>query len=346
MTSRAPDLAAERRVLVIDDEPSIREPLSRFLVSRGLEVLVADGAESAIAMLDRYQFGAILCDVRMPGRSGLDLLPVIRERDTDCAVIMLTGLNDAATATEAIALGAVDYITKPVELEHLARAITTALERRRMQIEQRDLQQLIREEVALRTASLEREKLALRAHAIDALATIATLTDARIPFHSGQSQRVSSLAARLAHALALDADTIELIEIAGRIHDIGKLAIPDAILVKTAPLTADEIAIVREHVIIGVELLTPLRHLAPLLPYVRDHHERWDGTGYPSGLRGEAISIGGRILAVADAFVAVTAGRPYFSAYAPRDAVAYLTTRAGTHFDPAVIAALQSIVTE
>jgi len=282
--------------------------------------------------------------VRMPGRSGLDLLPAVLALDPDCAVIMLTGLNDAATATESLALGAVDYLTKPVEFDRLAHAVDTALAQRRTRIEQRELQQLVREEVALRTAALEREKLSLRAHSIDVLSTIAALTEARVPFHAGQSTRVAQLATQLASRLGLDADTVEYIGIAARLHDIGTLALPDAIRTKTSPLTAEELAMIRAHVQTGVELLSPLRHLAPVIPFVRDHHERWDGSGYPQGLSGDAISIGGRILAVADAYVAVTDGRPYCAAMPPHEALAYLSSRAQTQFDPTVIDALRSLV--
>lgn len=344
MPLRSADPTAERRVLVIDDEPSIREPLGKFLTARGFEVHTSSDGDGALHLTGAHQFGAILCDVRMPGRSGLDLLPIFREQDPDCAVIMLTGLNDAATATESIALGAVDYLTKPVELEHLARAVDTALTRRRTRIEQRDLEQLVREEVALRTAALEREKLSLRAHTIEVLSTIAALTEARVSFHAGHSARVATLARQLAVALGLDDDSAEYVHIAARLHDIGTLAVPDAIRVKTTPLTADEIATIRAHVQQGVELLTPLRHLAPVVPYIRDHHERWDGAGYPSGLSGKAISIGGRILAVADAYVAVTDGRPYSPAMPPHEALVYLTSRAGTQFDPAVIDALRTVI--
>jgi putative two-component system response regulator len=341
---RAADPSAGRRLLIVDDEPSIRDPLSRFLTARGYEVHTAPSVPVAVETLGRHQFGVVLCDVRMPGQTGLDLLPIVRQQDEDCAVIMLTGVNDAATATESLAHGAVDYLTKPVELEHLAQSIGAALDRRRVQMEERDVERLVREEVALRTAALEREKLALRAHSIEVLATLVTLSEAKVPFHTGHARRSAQLAAQIAGAMALDIDTIELVETAGRIRDIGKIAVPEGILVQLTPLSEEDQRTVREHVRIGVELLTPLRHLAPLLPFVRDHHERWDGSGYPAGLRGESISIGGRILAVADAFVAVTAGRAYVAALAPTAALARLEQASGTQFDPAVLTALRSVV--
>ncbi len=344
MRPREHDPAADRRVMVVDDEASIRDPLGRFLSSRGYEVHSADSVASALALLDRLQFGALLCDVRMPGRSGLELLPETRSRDEDCAVVMLTGVNDAATATEALAQGAVDYLTKPVELDRLAIAISKALERRRTRIEDRDVERLVREEVALRTAALEREKLALRAHAIEVLSTLVTLTEAKLPFHAGHARRAAALSVRLATELALDADTIELIEIAGMVHDIGKIAIPDALLMKLEPLSADEWLTVREHVRIGVDLLRPLRHLSPMLPFVRDHHECWDGSGYPEGRRGEEISIGGRILMVANAYTASVAGRPYDDALTPAQALARVEQYAGTRFDPVVVRALRAVV--
>jgi HD-GYP domain-containing protein (c-di-GMP phosphodiesterase class II) len=222
--------------------------------------------------------------------------------------------------------------------------LTQALRRRGDRIEQRDVDRLVREEVALRTEELEREKLVLRGITLTVLDTIVTLFEAKDEFCAGHSQRVAALAGDIAAELGLDPDTVGHVQVAGRLHDIGNVAVSEPLMLKPAPLTPQEFEGVRDHVRIGVQILTPIKHLAPALPYVRDHHEHWDGTGYPSGLAGEAISIGGRILAVADAFVAVTSGRAYFHALTPVDAVRHLAPRAGTHFDPGVIRALERVV--
>jgi response regulator RpfG family c-di-GMP phosphodiesterase len=340
----APSDVSDHRILVVDDEQSIRDAIGRFLRARGFEVHVADTAAAALERLQTSRFAALLCDVRMPGASGMELLPQVRRIDPDLAVLMLTGLNDAATATEALSHGAMDYLLKPIELDRLEIAIGTALRKRREHIEQRDVAQLVREEVSLRTAELEREKLALRGLTVSVLEGIVTLMEAKDPYRAGHSQRVAALAGAVAQTLRLDNDAIGHVTLAARLHDIGKVALPEAILLKPAPLTPTEYEAVRQHVGVGVQILAPIKHFAPALPFVRDHHERWDGSGYPSRLRGEDISVGGRILAAADAFVAVTAGRPYFTALPPTDALPYLAHYVGTYFDPAVFRVLQQVV--
>jgi putative nucleotidyltransferase with HDIG domain len=179
---------------------------------------------------------------------------------------------------------------------------------------------------------------------VGVLETVVTLFEAKDPYRAGHSQRVADLALAVSLELGLDATAAAHVRTAGRLHDIGKVALPDPILLKPAPLTADEYEQVRHHVRIGVQMLSPIADLADVLPSIRDHHERWDGSGYPSQRRGPGISIGGRILAVADAFVAVTAGRPYFTALPPADALTYLAHYANTHFDAEAFRVLQQVV--
>jgi putative nucleotidyltransferase with HDIG domain len=179
---------------------------------------------------------------------------------------------------------------------------------------------------------------------VSVLETVVTLFEAKDPYRAGHSQRVADLAFTISRELGLDKEAAAHVQTAGRLHDIGKVALPDPILLKPAPLTPDEYEQVRHHVRIGVQMLAPLSELAAVLPSVRDHHERWDGSGYPSQRRGSAISIGGRILAVADAFVAVTAGRPYFTALPPADALTYLAHYTNTHFDAEAFRVLQQVV--
>lgn len=179
---------------------------------------------------------------------------------------------------------------------------------------------------------------------VSVLETVVTLFEAKDPYRAGHSQRVADLAFTVSLEFGLDQEAAAHVQTAGRLHDIGKVALPDPILLKAAPLTPDEYEQVRHHVRIGVQMLSPIAELAPVLPSVRDHHERWDGSGYPSQRRGDAISIGGRILAVVDAFVAVTAGRPYFTALPPADALTYLAHNTNTHFDAEAFRVLQQVV--
>jgi len=331
-------------LLVVDDEELITKALARYLGSRGYDVETASSGEAALEVLAAGHFSLVLCDVRMPGLSGLEVVPRALQIDPDLAIMMLTGVNDAPTATGALATGAIDYLLKPVELAELHQAIERALHRRELEIERRKVERVIREEVAARTAELEQEKLALRDMSIATVEALVNAMEARDVYLRGHSQRVAELAASIAAELKLDEDTVEHVRIAARIHDIGKIGISESVLNKPGPLTREEYEHVKEHVRISIDILTPLKHLGPTLDYVQDHHEHWDGQGYPNGKSGEAISIGGRILAAADAYDALTSQRAYRVAKRPRETVEYLSARSGDLLDPRVYEAMANVI--
>lgn len=333
----------ERSVLIVDDEASIRDSVGRYLTARGFQVQSADTVAAALERLRETRFAALVCDVRMPAASGMELVPAAHRHDPDLAILMLTGVNDATAATEALALGAMDYLLKPIELGELEHALIGALRRRNERRERRDLEQAVRDEAVRRAVHLERERVTLNAATIVALETIVAFSEAKDPYRAGHSQRVAEVAAMIAAEMQLDAETTANVHLAGRLHDIGMLAIPEAALLKPGPLTAAEYHVVHTHVEVGVNMLAPVPACEPVIRFVQDHQERWDGGGYPAGLQGESISLGGRILAVADAFVAVTAGRPYFAALPGAEAVAFLATLTGTQLDAQVFRSLERI---
>ena len=332
------------RVLVVDDEESIRFALSRFLRGRGYETVMAESGAAALARLSQEHFEIMLCDVRMPGMSGLDVLPHALRIDSDLAVLMLTAVNDAATATDALLHGAMDYLVKPVELPVVERAVERMAHRRQLEVERRNVEILIREEVTLRTEELEREQHALHAMSFGVAESLINAMEAKDVFLRGHSQRVAELSASVAEALGLDADLVENVRLAGRLHDVGKIGIREDILNKPGPLTDDEFAHVKDHVRIGMEILAPLMHMPIAYEYVRDHHEHFDGSGYPRGLAGEQITIGGRILAACDAFDALTSHRAFRGAMEARATVVHLEAYVGKLLDPAVFAALKQVV--
>ena len=332
------------RLLVIDDEESLRVALSRFLRSRGYEVTAVATAVDALAAMDRDHCDLAVCDVRMPGMTGLELLPAALEKDPEMAVVMLSAVNDAPTATEAIARGAFDYLVKPIELADLQVAVERALHRRTLLKEQRRVERLVREEVTARTADLERERASLHALTIGVAETLINAMEAKDVFLRGHSQRVAELAASMATELELDEDTIEEARLAGRLHDIGKIGVREGVLNKPAKLTAEEYEHVKDHVRIGMEILSPLKHLGAVLDFIQDHHEHYDGGGYPRGISGQAISLGGRILAAADAFDAITTQRAYRASRNPGEAIELLEGVAGSHLDPVVFRALRNCV--
>jgi putative two-component system response regulator len=334
------------RILIVDDEETIRLALRKFLRSRGYEVEIAGSGDQAMEILERESFSLMLCDVRMPGMTGVQVVPLAREKDRDLAIIMLTAVNDAATATEVLASGASDYLMKPVELADLQQAVDRALAKRDELIDLRRVDMLIREEVALRTAELEMEKESLRLMSVSIAETLINAMEAKDVYLRGHSQRVAELAGQLAEALGLEEATCEDLRVAGRLHDVGKIGIREAILNKPDRLTSEEFEHVKRHVQIGLDILAPLFHIKKPLQYVEYHHERWDGAGYPQGLAGEAIPMGARILCAADTFDALTSKRAYREPLEPLAALEHLRVDSGKQFDPCVYDALVSVITK
>lgn len=336
---------AEVRVLVVDDELSIRRALTRYLSARGFEVRSAASADEALCELRQAPFSAMFCDVRMPGMSGVELVPHALEACPGLAITILSAVNDAPTAAEALSSGAYDYLMKPVALAELHEALLRSLERRGELLEKQRVDRRVRVEVLERTAELENEKAALRALSISTVETLVNAQEAKDRYLRGHSQRVADLAASVAKELGEAPELVRMVHLAGRLHDVGKIGIREEVLNKPARLTDDEFLHVQEHVRIGVEILRPLSSIIDgALDFVQDHHERWDGLGYPNGLVGEEICLGGRILAVADSFDALTSERAYRAPLSAREALDFLCTQSGTHLDPQVFAALTRVM--
>jgi putative two-component system response regulator len=340
-----PSNPSQPRVLIVDDEETIRTALARFLRSRGYEVEVAESGIAALIMLERQRFVLMICDVRMPGMTGLEVVPEALQLDADLAILMLSAVNDAPTATDALSHGAMDYLVKPIELVDLQRAVERCTHRRQLEIERRRVELHIRDEVALRTAELEKEKAALHALTIGVAETLINAMEAKDVYLRGHSSRVADQAASVAEEMGLDPDVVENVRLAGRLHDVGKIGIREDILNKPGTLTDVEFEHVKDHVRMSMEILTPLKHIPTALEFVHDHHEHWDGGGYPRGLAGDQITIGGRILAACDAFDALTSQRAWREAMDPRETITYLSqNEVGRLLDPQVFHALQKVV--
>ena len=339
-----PRSQTQTRILVVDDEDTIRLVLAKYLRTRGFDVATAESGDAALETLAGAKFDIMLCDVRMPGLSGVEIVTPALEADPDLGIVMLSAVNDAPTATEAMASGVLDYLTKPIELQELYEAVQRALHKRTLLREQRRVERAIREEVADRTRELEHEKAHLRDLTVTVVDTLVAAMEARDVFQRGHSARVAELAASIAEYMGLAPDVVEDVRIAGRLHDVGNIAIRDDVLNKPSALNAEEFAHVKDHVRIGVDILTPLRHIERAVAFVGDHHEHWDGSGYPHARTGESISVGGRILAAADAFDAMTSRRPYREPRTPDEAVDELKQHVGTLLDPRVFEALRVVV--
>jgi putative two-component system response regulator len=332
------------RILVVDDEDAIRHALAQLLEARGYEVHACASGPAALVLLEQEPFVVMLCDDRMPEITGVELLQRAHALDRDLAVLMLSGVNDARAAMSALSQGALDYLVKPITFQDLEVAIARALHRRALEIGRRNVERQIREEVMLRTVQLEMEKTALRALTIGVAETLINAMEAKDVYLRGHSRRVAEQAASVAEELGLHPDVVEDIRLAGRLHDIGKIGIREEILNKPDALTPDEYAHVKEHVRIGMDILEPLRHIPEALEYIHDHHEHFDGSGYPRGKRGIEISLGGRILAACDAFDAMTSRRAYREAFDEKHVIDDLRAHVGRLLDPEVFGALEKVV--
>ncbi len=331
-------------VLVVDDEEPIRNALRKYLKQQQFEVYTAGSAEEALQQLRLHKVALMLSDIRMPGTSGVDLVPQALEIEPDLAILMLTAVNDATSAALCMQRGALDYLTKPIELADLGRAVQRALKRREMHLENRHLNQWLKEEVTTRTAELQRERHRLERVSTATLEVLVNALEAKDPYLRGHSARVADLSANIATEMGLSEEDVERVRMAGRLHDLGKIGTRDAVVNKEGPLTADEFEHVKQHVIIGAQILAPLVHLGDIVAMVKSHHERFDGSGYPDGLRGEDVPMGGRIIAVAEVYDALTTARPYQEKMTPEQAVERMADLSGTVLDPRVYEALARLV--
>lgn len=331
-------------VLVVDDEDAIRNALKRYLTGQGYEVSVAATGEEALEVLRRQKITCMLLDVNLPGTSGVDLVPRVMQVEPNVALLMLTAVNDATAAALCMQRGALDYLTKPIDLDVLARAIQRALVRRHTKLEDVQMSRWLKEEVAVRSAEVRTERANLERISVATLEALVNALEAKDPYLRGHSARVADLAASIAAEMGLDDEKIERVRTAGRLHDIGKIGTREEILNKQGPLTDEEYEHVKQHVIVGSQILSPLAHLKEIIGFVRSHHERWDGFGYPDRLVAEAIPYGARIISAVEIFDALTTSRPYQEKMPPEMAVERMRDLIGTVLDPAVHRALETVI--
>jgi response regulator RpfG family c-di-GMP phosphodiesterase len=336
--------ARARSVLIVDDENGVRDLMCRWLEAGGYNVKTASNAEEALHHLAVAPSAVALCDIRMPGRDGLWLAERIRQRYPETAVIMATGVQDVSAAVESMRQGAVDYLTKPFGRDRLREAVLRGLEWHRSAWDARRWRDSLEQELDVRRARLRDAIGGLRIdsdESLDAMLAMLTLTDREAYAHA---YRVAALSVSVARALRVPEGEIPAIEQAALLHDVGKLAMPDAILRKPAPLTMEEQALVRQHPALGSELLAAVPYLARAVPIVRDAQERMDGLGYPRGVRADQVALGARIIAVADAYDTMIRPRVFRDAMVGAEALLELERCRGTQFDPAVVEAFKRVV--
>jgi cyclic di-GMP phosphodiesterase len=326
------------RILVVDDEEAIREIVSSMLMSANYECRQAASGLEALALLHSgEEFELMLSDLMMADLDGIGLLERTKEKYPDMPVVMVTAVHDISVALAAIRNGAYDYLLKPFEREQLLATVRRALENRRLKLENRQYQTNLETLVAERTGQLRKAMANLERSydiTLEALGDALDLKDAET---EGHSKRVTAFTMAIAKEMGLPQDEIRVIARGAFLHDIGKMAIPDAILRKPGKLEPDEIAIMREHAYRGYQMLKKIPFLQEASEIVYSHQERYDGTGYPRGLRGEEIPLGARIFAVADTLDAITSNRPYRPAQSLEAARKEIEVWSGRQFDPEVV---------
>jgi len=324
------------RILIVDDESGIRALLGISLLKMGHIYNEASNARDALAQLESGDYGLVLLDISMPGITGRELLPVIKEKYPDTAVIMATALSDASTAIACMKEGAYDYITKPFDFNDLQTSINRALEKRRLELENREYKEHLEEKVKAQSDKI-------RQSFFNAITALAYALEARDTYTSGHSNRVTEAAVAIAQKTGVPMEMVETIRLAGKVHDIGKIGINENVLNKPGKLALDEYEHVKRHPEIGKHILEPIADDV-LISIVAHHHERYDGKGYPDGLKESDIPLGARIVAVADAFDAMTSERPYRAALSREQALEELKKGRGTQFDPDVTDAFISLM--
>jgi response regulator RpfG family c-di-GMP phosphodiesterase len=336
---------AGARLLIADDDPAVRGVLEDFLCLEH-DCESVGSAEEALRLLAGGDFELVLSDISMEGMSGLDLIPRVSAVSPDTLVVLVSGSHDIETAIEAMRAGAFDYIVKPFDLEHVRLSVARALGHQRLRAEKRRYETYLERMIEQRTAELDGAVRSLGEAYRTTLKALVAALEARDQETHGHSERVVSFSLRLGEELGLGAEQMRSLEFGSLLHDIGKIGVPDAVLRKPARLTEDEWREMRQHPAHGRQILSGIEFLEGASRVVAQHHERWDGSGYPAGLKGEEIDLNARIFAVADAFDAITSDRVYRVGRAYADARAELEKCAGRQFDPRVVEAFGRIPAE
>lgn len=341
------------RILVVDDDSSCRDVVRESLQALGYRCeAAADGAE-ALARLRDLPFDLVLSDIDMPCLDGVSLLREIKSLDPDTEVVLLTGLHDLEVALRSMRLGATDYLTKPFRLEQVRQVVERSLEKRRLTLAERGRRRALEARLVEGSAALSRSTRQveglfrrLQESYQTTLEAFATALDARDAETLGHSMRVGTFTVEVARRMGIGEPTLTDFYRGALLHDVGKIGVPDSILRKPGRLTAAEWSEMRKHPEIGARMLEGIRFLERSLPIVRSHQERFDGRGYPDGLRGESIPMGARVFAVVDTLDAMTSDRPYRRALPYARAREEIVRFAGTQFDPKVVTAFLEISEE
>jgi putative two-component system response regulator len=336
---------ASPRILIVDDEVEITEILADLL-SEDYECIRAGSAEQALALLQDNEFQLVISDITMPGMSGLEMIPHAKALSPETVVVMISGMQTVESAIGALRLGAFDYLMKPFDLRQVEAVVKRALEHHDLVVAKQRYENHLEELVEQRTAELDRALNSLEGAYRSTLKALTAALETRDSETHGHSERVVTYSLRLGREYGLNSDQMKSLEFGSLLHDIGKIGVPDSILRKPAKLTDEEWVRMREHPLHGQQILRGIEFLQGAARVVAQHHEKWDGSGYPLGLRGEDIDICARIFSVADAFDAITSDRVYRRGKSYEAAAKELDDWAGRQFDPKIVEAFHRVPKE
>jgi putative nucleotidyltransferase with HDIG domain len=333
---------ARARILIVDDEPEITAILTDLFASE-YDCNSAGSAELALEALNDREFELVVSDITMPGMSGLEMIPHVKERSPNTVVVMISGMQTVESAIDALRLGAFDYVMKPFDLRQVEAVVKRALEHQDLIVAKQRYENHLEELVEQRTAELDETLNSLEDAYRSTLKALTAALETRDLETHGHSERVVTYSLRLGREYGLDAARMKALEFGSLLHDIGKIGVPDLILRKPAKLTEEEWVLMREHPTHGQQILRGIEFLEGAARVVAQHHEKWDGSGYPLGLQDEEIDLCARIFSVADAFDAMTSDRVYRKGKPYKDAAQELDDWAGKQFDPKVVEAFHRV---
>ena len=331
------------KILIVDDEEPIRKLLMRYLGSKNYECVPAADAVEARCRLEEEEFDVILCDINMPGESGLDLVRDLRGKNTDLAAVMVTGSDEPGIAKTAFDVGAYDYIVKPLEQNRVLISVTNALHRRELEVVGRTYRNMLELMVAERTENLRDTLEKLQRTLGGVIHAMALTIEKRDPYTAGHQERVAHLARAMARAMHLPEEQVKGLEMAAHIHDIGKIRVPSEILSRPGQLSDIEFALVKTHPRVGYEILRPIEFPWPVAEIVYQHHEKMDGSGYPRGLSDQEILLEAKILTVADVVEAMAFHRPYRAALGIDKALTEIVRGKGRFYEPEAVKACLAV---
>lgn len=328
---------AQRRLLIVDDEPVIRALLSQKLARHGFACTTSPSGEHSLELLSRGTFDAVISDLNLPGISGLVLLEAVLTRHRQSAFIMITGEGDVRDGVRAMKSGADDYLVKPFAFDAMLGSVERALDKKRREAELERHRLHLEELVEVRSKEYSTAKDQIELTYDETLGALGAALDLRDTETEGHSRRVSRYAMEMARAYGCSGEELKHIVRGSYLHDIGKIGIPDSILLKPAKLSEEETAVMQTHARIGYELLQRIAFLEPAAEIVLTHQERFDGTGYPQRLAGAQIPLGSRFFSVADTLDAMTSDRPYRNALPFSTARDEIERQSGRQFSPEAV---------